>query len=488
MCRVLIVEDIDLIRKDIQEMIDWNAHGFTLVGEARNGRQGLLLFQETRPDIVLTDIRMPVMGGLEMIQKILSLAPETQFILLTAYEEFDYAKQAISLGITSYLLKHELDEKSLLGELQKIKDTLIYRRKVHQLTSADKIRKYLSTPASAAASDVNLSWNGLSGLFLVEIENNSEEVCLHFPDIEKQYPYEYYCLSTHLYLILFQIIPEKREMITKELARLFLEQFALSFSSLFSISIGLPVQTPSSLRDSYLKARQLLSLKVFFSGNCILDANIPGASLPALKSLAENQLKKIISFIEKQQFSSASAVIRKLYEETVPKMKDLDFYANATIAITNTVIHMKDPELPNNLIYELTSLSKDAAGLRASFVSVSLCRILDTIQETLIPKYSKKIVDAIQYIKEHYAEDITLQTLSQELGISPLYVSQLFKKEVGINLMTYITKYRISVSKELLKSGKYKIYEVSEMVGYQTVQYFSNSFKKETGKKPSDYC
>lgn len=489
MCRVLIVEDIDLIRKDIQEMIDWNAHGFILVGEARNGEQGLQLFKKTHPDIVLTDIKMPLMGGLEMIQEILSLSPETQFILLTAYEEFDYAKQAISLGITSYLLKHELDEQTLLHELQKIKDSMFYRRRLQQLTYTDKLRKYLSTPMdiSLPTSYVCLSWNGPSGFFLVELENNTEEISFHFPHIKKQYAYECYCLSTHLYLILFPMTSDKKEVDPKELACLFIEQFALS-SCLCSISIGSSLPTVSSLRASYLKARQLLPLKIFFPGSCILDAGILSPIPASRKRLAENQLQKATSFLEKQQFSAASRVIRTLYEDTISQMRDVDFYIHTTLTLTNSIINMKEPELPNSLIYELTSLSKDTAGLRVFLVSSSICRILDTIQETLVPKYSKKIMDAIQYIKEHYAEDITLQTLSSELGISPLYVSQLFKKEVGINLMTYITKYRISVSKELLKSGKYKIYEVSEMVGYQTVQYFSNSFKKETGKKPSDYC
>ena len=121
------------------------------------------------------------------------------------------------------------------------------------------------------------------------------------------------------------------------------------------------------------------------------------------------------------------------------------------------------------------------------FRSEELSQILAQLEQLFVPKYSKKVEEIILYLQNHYQENITLTDIAEHVGITPLYVSQLFKKEVGMNLMTYLTKCRIGEAKKLLKTGNYKVYEVSEMVGYQTVQYFSNCFKKETGKKPSEY-
>ncbi|MFA9379751.1 MAG: helix-turn-helix domain-containing protein, partial [Acetanaerobacterium sp.] len=112
---------------------------------------------------------------------------------------------------------------------------------------------------------------------------------------------------------------------------------------------------------------------------------------------------------------------------------------------------------------------------------------IDMLENALMPQYSKKIREIIKYIQVHYQEEVNLSFLSQRLNLSIIYISQLFKKEVGMTFSAYLTKVRMDKAVALLQTGNYKVYEVSEMVGYQTIQYFSKIFKKETGKTPSDF-
>lgn len=113
--------------------------------------------------------------------------------------------------------------------------------------------------------------------------------------------------------------------------------------------------------------------------------------------------------------------------------------------------------------------------------------LLDILQEHTDGRYSRKVREAMTYIREHYTEDVGLNEIALRLDVSSIYLSHLFKKEVGITFSAYITKLRIERAKELLRQGDKKIYEISEAVGYQTVQYFSKVFKKETGKTPGEF-
>lgn len=119
MIKVLVVEDMDITREDILGLIDWEQHGYELLPSARNGKIGLEHALRYRPDIILTDIKMPVMTGLDMMREIRERIPGARFILLTAYEEFEYAKKALEMGAQAFILKYEIDSQVLLRELNK---------------------------------------------------------------------------------------------------------------------------------------------------------------------------------------------------------------------------------------------------------------------------------------------------------------------------------------------------------------------------------
>lgn len=499
MYKVLLVEDIDLIRRDILEMIDWECHGYIVTGEAKNGEQGLELYKQYPADIIITDIKMPVMDGLEMIRQIQKLNQQVQFILLTAYEEFDYAKQAMSMGIHSYLLKHEIDQQILLVELEKSKAVILQQESYQCFNQSDILRRYLNGTHTPDISTSQLyPWSGETVLLLLESKKTDDMVghmdfhaLLHqLRTHPTKHKYVCYTLSDSLCLFLVKASSNGKMAPVNHAA----EEFAAALHKAdeclkfqHAISIGLVFSDLRSLKKAYLFARQQLDEQLFYSKSCILSPSSFHGIPQSARMQSDAQLSQLCELLNTAKFYQAQKIIQILLEEKQPLYKNIDFYIATTDQIIRQILELRHIDLPMDMIRTLTEINAAAKKTDIFTTSKRICHILEQIQQTLVPRYSRKIDEAIRYIQAHYYEDISLNSLSEHLGISPLYVSQLFKKEVGINLMTYITRYRIRVAEELLKSGNYKVYEVSEMVGYQTVQYFSNSFKKETGKKPSEY-
>jgi two-component system response regulator YesN len=143
MYKCMIIDDEKLIISDLLHMIDWKSHGFEIVATACNGKQGLLKYREFRPHIIFTDIKMPIMDGLEMLQEIRSQDISTRFVILTAFSEFDYVKQALELGACAYVLKNELTPESLFKTLDTVESELFERSKITLLTIESNIRTFL---------------------------------------------------------------------------------------------------------------------------------------------------------------------------------------------------------------------------------------------------------------------------------------------------------------------------------------------------------
>lgn len=501
MYKVLLVEDIDLIRKDIREMTDWKSHGYQIVGEARNGEQGITMYKVYAPDIVITDIKMPVMNGMEMIDRILEINPNAQFILLTAYGEFDYAKKAISLGISSYLLKHELEETGLLNELDKLRKKIELSRKMNLLSRTETLRKRLEEkmPYPDLIREDFISWKGSTNLSVIQPAfSPSDEKYRDFKpflqavkDNFKPEILRCFNVTNHLYLFFANVsfIKTSSEMdrYLLRIAHFIQDTYSRIYEENCAIAIGPSFSDFSQICSAYDETKTIIRHKVFFDGNCILSRgmflNKPTGIPPVIASNREAFGKHL----REQNFALARKDLKICFGELLPKYPDIALYQELTSYVIKQMAGLKEPELPADMVQNLLEIKAAAPELPVTLLAEKLCDSLRLIEQTLVPQYSRKVEEVLQYIRLHYSENISLQDLSEKLGVSSLYVSQLFKKEVGINLMSYITSYRINIAVQLLKSGKYKIYEVSEMVGYQTVQYFSSCFRKETGKKPSDY-
>lgn len=501
MHKVMIVEDVDIIREDIKKLINWQEHGYQVVAEARNGEAGLSMFHKHKPDIVITDIKMPVMTGLEMIKEIRSTNTDTQFILLTDYEAFEYAKTALYLNVHSYLLKYQLDPDILIRELEKERAAIERQRNINRMTNTEHIKNFLihGKQETVGPDSYNFfGWSGCSCLMILEAKGftqNASELysCLKKLLSSQSYDYEFeYIEMAQQEHVLFLKLPESNSQLKninfiRTFVNLLQSTVRRTYGSEASVAIGSNLYSSGDIVDAYRNAKQLLRYKVFYSGECILDS-IPPEPTACQKEEIRQMLQSIKSNIKNLNTSELQCQIPQLFTDLLPKIKNIELLEECVRSLTLAIASRSEQDGIDNLSEVLDEISDCTRNYNIYVLTNLFLKAIEMMDEDMGSRYSKRVHAIIRYVHEHYQEDVTLYDLSKELDLSVIYTSQLFKKEVGITFSSYLAKVRIEKAMQLLSTGRYKVYEVSKMVGYQTVQYFSKIFKKETGKRPGDFC
>ena len=191
--------------------------------------------------------------------------------------------------------------------------------------------------------------------------------------------------------------------------------------------------------------------------------------------------------VGREDYANARARIETLYIRDIAQAGSIDLLKRMTVKLSyyfrQKGYEVRLPEFDewlDRVSFNMLTESVDHTAERFGY-------LLDILQEHTDRRYSRKVREAMAYIREHYTEDVGLNETAASLDVSPIYLSHLFKKEAEITFSAYITRLRIEKAKELLRQGDRKIYEISELVGYQTVQYFTKVFKKETGKTPGEF-
>lgn len=205
-----------------------------------------------------------------------------------------------------------------------------------------------------------------------------------------------------------------------------------------------------------------------------------------LLSSIDHKLKEIQEHLKHEQYGLANEGIDELFTQLLVALEDIAALKSGILELIRLINLKAIPKHGTPMIEPFDALSEIQQLGSVYQIAEWFQHMVMKLEEESNAKYSKKIRELLQYIHANYAKDITLNEIADRMGFSLIYTSQLFKKEVGVSFITYLTQYRIEKARELLASGHYKVYEVSSMVGYQTVQYFSKTFKKVTGLSPGD--
>lgn len=497
MYKVLVVEDMDLTRDDILHLIDWEKHGFELLPDARNGKIGLEYARRYQPDIVITDIKMPVMTGLDMVDALMKLEKKPAVILLTAYEEFELAKRALQMGIQTFMLKYEIDEEVLLRELNRCVEGLKRQKNIEELRLRQKLRYIMKGNFEALSGEENiLGWKGGASLFFLQIPSLDKQEILNEEKIQD-------ILEQNIEAEKFRVVYiRERGLVIFRKDRVYLSEAqnrdsAKHFAALVQkaieeefrkhviIAVGGSIKGNKDIPVCWQRAERIMQGYVFEKGSCILE-NPPEEEKRNMSMSLKENLQEIETSMDNRNFGQALEYLYKIRSELV-RSRNIYWHKK----ILNRLMYILEE---NSLEAEQKEAEEKAGLLKEEYGRMTIfefCKqfeeIANILEEEERDRFSGKIRHAKAYIREHYAQDISLNELADYLGMNPMYLSRLFKKEMGTNFSAYLTKVRIEKAIELLKQGDYKIYEISQMVGYQTVQYFSKVFKKETGKSPKDF-
>ena len=521
MYKILIVDDDDFVRKAVIDLIPWDEIGFDKILEAPDGELALEMAIENRPDIILTDIRMPFMDGLELLMNIREIMPDTKVLILSAHDEFDYAKKAMTLGVTDYIVK-PIRKESLINILKKTASQITKEKK--QKETQIKMKKQLRQSLPL------LRQNFLNSLVRGKVEKEEIEKRLDY--LSLKFPSDYYTvcvfetdkkdnlLSDESYedhelvkmsilsimeestlgnaiaftsfnenniLVFFDDSNGTRRKILHDTLNYIQEKIVSNLGETVTIGVGSRVKGLSNLQISYNQAKSMLEYKVAKGENNILDIQILGL-MKSENYYPIHEIEKLIKSI-------------KLNKDFVKEINNLfsDIENNISISSSNLKVLMN--EIVSGINKILIQFGEDAL-----FDIYAKIDHIDTIENAklLLINYAKEISDKIhtkmiskkqlliekakEYLKENFGDStISLNQVAQSIYISPSYLSMLFKKETGKSFVDYLTRLRLEKAMEYLRFDNLKTYEIAEKTGYNDSHYFCVSFKKHTGFTPSEY-
>lgn len=524
MLKVFLVEDEVIMREGIKNNIDWEKEGFSFMGEASDGELAYPLIQKTRPDILITDIKMPFMDGLELSRLVKQEMPEIKIMILSGYDEFDYAKEAISIGITDYLVKplsgaQLLEAVKRVGE--KVKEEQQQREFLEtfererqenlQLERQKFFRKLVggSQPVSALLKEgrelgMELAANGYNILLFQvfadgQTEGYSEEQNRVTRDMEE-------LVETMPEVLMIERGLEGWAFILKETGQSSMEELEGRFSGMLRTAleaqegleyfggIGNGVTRLSELKYSYRSASKAFAYRYLRQHNQIVKSGGEAESGPVDQELALNDLnmnhldrRAVERFLKTGLTDDAEHFVEDYLVSLGEKNAQSPMFRQYVIMDTYFAAARLLEELGIGS-GELAVRCGDFQKMPELFSSLKASKgYLQKVLETAISlkesqaqkKYSSLLKDARTYIGEHYdEEDISLNTVAASVNLSPNHFSTIFSQETGQTFIEYLTGVRMEHAKELLRSTSMKTAEIAFAVGYKDPHYFSYLFKK----------
>lgn len=533
MIRVVIADDEEKVCKLICGLVDWNMLDMEIVGLAHNGIEALEFIKNLQPDLMITDIRMPGIDGLEMINQGKQIKKDIDFIIISGYSHFEYAQSAIKYGVSDYLLK-PIKKNELLDTLNKIREK--YRLRTEQLSSEeqlkirlqndnDKLRtgffieKLLQKGTSQERLEIeriNEDYRfqfqpGLFQVFIVKIDCEYEDLfeCSILILEEKVmqilrgilksecFDMEIYFQGSRAFCIINYDVNSKktvRKQIKACLDELIVQEDIFEEVK-FTIGLGTVVKDINQLKNS-LKTAECTVKQRLIDGTDILIESFPTQSSPEEgDALLGDFTKGLEAALEVLDLKGVVDAV-ELFKDSVLEKTNIsgqevfslaeDAFNIFLMLLRNHQLSMEDAE--NS--YGKFSLNADLCS-SVSQLFLSLMKYIKQTIEAVIEDRKlrdiKPIRTAKQYIQQNYMKPISLKEVSSYVGFNDSYFSSLFKKESGKNFLEYLSEIRMNKAKELLKETNMSIAGICESVGYADLKHFTKSFKKYTGLKPNEF-
>lgn len=496
--KVLIVDDEKLICEWLEFCICKNP-ACQLVGIAHNGKEGLELFRKYEPDLVLTDIKMPVMDGIELLHAIRAQSAATKVVLLTAFAEFETARRALREGADEYLLKTEMNNEILQSLLDRVStscnvldstgtDATTTTAQAHAI-----VRKILRQGEPLREEDLEelrqcgLRWRN-NGLFALAVWKQSlMNGGIHFPKESPARHIAGFDYTDRIYMVVGNLPRalsslEKSRQLTAYAQQIYkLNRCMVGVSSITDEMAMIPAmvrQAALSLsRGFYEGVVQLYeprqSLAQMEERNRIWRAGMPALRVRLYQQGNEQRHRLLEEFFQetaKQQIGEVDLVTKFCTDSY-----DL-LYAEAV----SLGLEAEDPE-------------QIRARLATSISMAEICHPVLELAERCSRKSSpfqpksKAVRLALNYIRSNYAQPLSLEQVAAEVYLTPEYFSRIFKEEMGITFVNYLTDVRLRHSVQMLETTALRVQDVAQAVGYSNVSYFSTIFKKKYGMSPYEY-
>ena len=529
---ILIVDDEQLIRQGLRARIEYLGIDVDEIFEAENGLMALRLQEEHPIDVVITDIRMPDMDGLELIQEMQKKNNQIKFVVLSGYAEFSYAETAIRLGVKAYLLKpvsnddlkaafdkayKEMEQTASVRQEVQMKKRMDREKQVYQQEKA--LNALFSSQEAGAVTREQLCklcgydekmWAGgaESVLYLAILHINKESF-----EHQRFRPVDHELVRFMIRNIFEEIqapcekllvnsLSDTRQMYgifigdDKKKLRMEVERIYLRMRSVLEKKMGIYLTIGVSRCRSQLEgketseARQALKQRIIYGKANIYfyeDIRILGE-----QEFPVSQLHLLEQYIEHNEIFKVKNLVQEIFSEELVKKYGSAYLRIMWIRILNLLLHHYErrgrdaAEIEKMLQnYNLLDRIQSLQEIRQKIIEMVMeCVSTESVADA---NARSKIQMAIGYIQEHFAENLTVNVLAEHYGMSPNYFSSMFKKEMSRSAVNYITELRINQARELLYHSELSVVDISKKVGYEDSQYFFRVFKKYLGMTPLQY-
>lgn len=524
MLKVIIADDEARVCRLIQMLADWERLGMEVAGTAANGLEALKLVQTHRPDILITDIRMPGCHGLELIQQAKSRYPQLEIIIISGYAHFEYAQCAIKYGVGDYLLK-PINREELMATLEKLGDRCRRRRqsdteveqlrqtsradveRLHSRLLLDLVQRRLAPPT---AQQLWMEYHfqiqpGLLQMMFLKMDYapavfSPNSISVIQEKTEKVFRGELHSLCHGVILAfrdswgygLLNYAPAQKDAVRRHLRDALnhlMAERALYGEIEFSLALSPAVHGPEELPQSVREAGAVIAERLTVGTGRLLE-RVPEPSGILKDQILERYRRGVTEGVESLSQEGVRQAALALERETrgVPRVRGGELLELAVSAgkvfllrleAENQEQLLRDFELkcdqcsrPEQLFHCLRSFQEEQLAQR---------------KDQLASEAIRPIRIAKQFIEKNYSRSITLEDVSAATGFSVSYFSALFKKEMGEGFAKYLTRVRVDRAKELLQQTDLPITEICHRVGYNDLKHFAQTFKKATSLNPGQY-
>ncbi|GIN71453.1 hypothetical protein J14TS2_19280 [Bacillus sp. J14TS2] len=473
MWTVLLVEDEVFVRESIRELIEWERFGFTVVGEAGDGQEALKIIRELEPDLVISDIRMPILDGIELLKTAKESGFDGVFLMLSCLNEFEYVRQAMEYGASNYILKLSMSVQSLREALEKLKIELLTRKGkgikeieqyyqnlwnvIHESTI---VQGEYSLPSSLVKDYQLIIFSVLNGstpfrkvdFYQSNHAPNKKEAIVHLFQTQGQTSVFYW---------------SKREKVSDQS---FISDISYPF-------VSERVGKDEKIKDTWKRALRKLDA-IWYEVE----------DLPVYEGDTNQRLLKIkrdfVNLFEQMNKANCSEIIKKMWQLIERERYPMGIVKDYILELNRDLsqIAKRDIEKEASIIYcpfyhELKEM------MTSRFILLFKLRF-DTVGLSSDHHEINKVMD---YVQQHYAEPLEVKKLAKHVALDSNYLSSLFKKKTGNSIIHYIHDVRIKHAKYALTHSRLPVSKIAEQVGFLNDNYFIKIFKRYTGQTPKHF-
>lgn len=520
MYNLLIVDDEIISRLGISSLLNWEEEGFKLIDSVANGEEALDIMKCQPIDLVITDIKMPVMTGISLIQEAKKIGLESAFVVLSSYDDYSYVREALKLGAVDYILKLDLDKAHMLSVLEKAKeqieltnrsDVSLVKIDKQTLTSArrDFLKQILygqmvfDEAYNHRREHLKLVMNNEKYLVLMfKVKDlgstlNDDGIRAIIEEVLEEYDYAYICDTGYDELSIIYNMPHKRERDQFELIQRLANRISFIMRQYFNQKVIIYVsQTFKSVENvplAYLQVCQTISLKSVISDAAVVffDEVMSNRNYRDYKSF-EDYIERFEKAVQRKKDAEIKGIFHELFtyvdSSKYIELGQIRYFISSMVYIAN---HYLDKYgYSDELIWG--NDEEKYMMLQEITRKEDFTRFLHTIEDKLEviggEDSDNYIVRNVKkHLKQHYKEGVVLKEVADTFGLTNTYLSMLFKKETGETLKDYLTALKIEKAKELLKETNWQVSEIAKEIGYDNEHYFSRIFKQKTEMTPTGY-